>query len=92
METKYSDAKQHICDRSPGEVRADILAPTKFKFKHINNLDMTHNSNDNQSEKQATGDKQRSTKFGAKMIVTNHMNKMKQLGLITEVIETRMQA
>ena len=47
METKCSDAKQHICDRSTSEVRSDILAPTKFKFKHVNNQGMTHNNNDN---------------------------------------------
>ena len=66
METKCSDAKQHICDCSPSEVRSDILAPTKFKFKHVNSQGMTYNKNDNQSETQANEDKQRSTKSGAK--------------------------
>ena len=71
METKCSDAKQYICDRSPSEVRSDILAPTKFKFKHVNSQGMTHNNNDN-PETQATGDKQRSTTTGAK----NNSNKL----------------
>lgn len=66
VKTGCSDAKQHINDHSPSEVRSDILAPTKFKFKPVNRQSLSHVNSDSQSESNATEHKQKSTKPGTK--------------------------